>query len=260
MRKFHQINIYQGKDSQINPPECPPFLGISAKIVWDLIYPLLGKGYHLYLDNYYTGINLLKALMSRNTVACGTVRKNHKGLCKMLLGQRLKVGESRAVHSEHLLCVKYKDRRDVLMLSTIHDAQSSLVPAHGSRPTQVPKPVCLQDYNKYMGGVDLSDQVLQPYNAMRKTRVWYKKISVHLTQIAMYNSFVLYRYIGSKDTFLQFQEKVIKSLIFAEQELEASASTPSTSSVVRIVPGQHFPGEIPVTGKTKKPHKSRPLH
>lgn len=141
------------------------------------------------------------------------------------------------------------------MLSTIHDTQSSLVPAHGSRTTQVPKPVCIQDYNKYMGGVDLSDQVLQPYNAMRKTRVWYKKISVHLTQIAMYNSFVLYRYTGSKDTFLQFQEKVIKSLIFAEQELEASASTPSTSSVVRIVPGQHFPAEIPVTGKTKKPPK-----
>lgn len=94
------------------------------------------------------------------------------------------------------------------MLSTIHNANSSLVPVHGSH-TEVRKPVCIQDYNKIMGGVD---QVLQPYNAMRKTCVWYKKLAVHLTQVAMYNAFVLYRSAGSRDNFLQYQEKVIKPI------------------------------------------------
>lgn len=88
---------------------------------------------------------------------------------------------------------------------------------------------------------------------MRKTKVWYKKnLTVQLTQISLCNASVLYRCTGSRGTILQFQKKVIKSLIFAEHELEASTSTSSTS---RIVPGQHFPAEIPVTRKTKKPPK-----
>lgn len=29
----HQINIYEGKDTKINPPEYPRFLGVSAKIM-----------------------------------------------------------------------------------------------------------------------------------------------------------------------------------------------------------------------------------
>lgn len=38
-----------------------------------------------------------------------------------------------------------------------------------------------------MGGVELSDQVLKPYSAIRKSHVWYKKLAVHITQTALYN-------------------------------------------------------------------------
>ncbi|XP_044141537.1 piggyBac transposable element-derived protein 4-like [Bufo gargarizans] len=249
----HRFKIYEGKDSKIEPPECPPTLGISGKIVWDLVHPLLDQGYHLYLDNFYSNISLFKCLANRSTVACGTIRKNQKGLPKTLLGQMLRVGESRALCNENILCVKYKDKRDVLMLTTIHCDISTLVPVRGTG-TETPKPVCIQEYNKFMGGVDLSDQVLKPYSAMRKSRIWYKKLVVHLTQVALYNAFVLYRNAGQEGTFLEFQENVIKALIYWDRE-EAGPSTTSTCAETRIVPGQHFPSEISPTAKKSKPLK-----
>ncbi|XP_066457697.1 piggyBac transposable element-derived protein 3 [Eleutherodactylus coqui] len=249
----HKFRIYEGKDTKIEPPECPPVLGVTGKIVWELVHPLLDQGYHLYLDNFYTSVPLFQCLASRGTVACGTIRKNQRSLPKTLLGQLLRRGESRAQCSNNMLCVKYKDKRDVLILTTIHGHSSTPCPVRGTS-TETPKPDCVLDYNKNMGGVDLSDQVLEPYNAMRKTRVWYKKLAVHLVQMAMYNAYVLYRGAGQRGTFLEFQEDVIKALIFGEQEVGEQPST-SGSEATRIVPGQHFPSEIPSTGKKGRTQK-----
>ncbi|CAJ0961271.1 unnamed protein product [Ranitomeya imitator] len=43
----HRFRVYEGKDTKINPPECPPILGVSGKIVWEFLHQLLDKGYHL---------------------------------------------------------------------------------------------------------------------------------------------------------------------------------------------------------------------
>ena len=40
---IYSFTVYEGKDSQLHPPE---YIGTSGKVVWELIYPLLGKGYH----------------------------------------------------------------------------------------------------------------------------------------------------------------------------------------------------------------------
>ncbi|CAJ0954006.1 unnamed protein product [Ranitomeya imitator] len=159
----------------------------------------------------------------------------------------LRKGESRAQCSDHLLVVKYKDKRDVLLLTTIHGDGSALSTVRGTS-TQVCKPDCVLGYNKNMGGVDLSDQLLQPYSALRKAKVWYKKLSVHIVQMAMLNAFLLSRCARHSDTsYLQFQEVVVKALLFGTRE----GAGPSTSGTegARIVPGQHFPGEVPQTAK-----------
>ncbi|XP_056419226.1 piggyBac transposable element-derived protein 4-like [Hyla sarda] len=244
-----KFRVYEGKDSVIEPPECPPSLSVSGKIVWDMVYPLLDKGYHLYMDNFYSSLPLFQCLAARATVACGTIRKNQRGLPKTHIAQPLPRGESRALCSNNILLLKYKDKRDVLILTSIHGSGSTTVPVRGTSST-VSKPDCILDYNKNMGGVDLSDQVLKPYSAMRKTKVWYKKLVVHIVQMALYNAYVLSCNAGGTGTFLEFQETVIKALISGDREEES----PSTSSAAynRIVPGQHFPNVIPPTGKKGK--------
>ncbi|CAJ0935422.1 unnamed protein product [Ranitomeya imitator] len=69
-----------------------------------------------------------------------------------------------------------------------------------------------------MGGVDLADQVLQPY------------------QVASYNSFVLYKKAGNADTFLHYQEKVIKILVLEN----FVPGNPLESEDVRRLTERHF--------------------
>ena len=52
----------------------------------------------------------------------------------------------------------------------------------------VPQPQLVRDYNKYMSGVDRSDQMINKYNSLRKTDKYWKTIFYHLLDIARVNS------------------------------------------------------------------------
>lgn len=75
------------------------------------------------------------------------------------------------------MAVKFSDRKDVYMLTTIYAEGTVTVTERGSA-TQKEKPLCVTAYNKYMGGVDLSDQILQPYLVLGKSKTWYKKVDI----------------------------------------------------------------------------------
>lgn len=93
MGYLYAFRIYEGRDFQLQPPECPAYMGTTGKIVWDLAYPLLKKGYHIYLDNFYTSLPLFRHLYIEKTLACGTSRKNRKGFPQSIVNKRLKKGE-----------------------------------------------------------------------------------------------------------------------------------------------------------------------
>ena len=77
--------------------------------------------------NYYTSMDLLHELLSRYTFACGTVHANRKGLPVAVTKSKLKKGESVFRCKGEILCLKHHDRREVCLLSTIHDANEVLV-------------------------------------------------------------------------------------------------------------------------------------
>ena len=53
-----------------------------------------------------------------------------------------------------------------------------------------PQPVFL--YNRYMSGVDLTDQFLQYYSFLRKSVKWSKKFFVHCLNIVILNAHILH--------------------------------------------------------------------
>lgn len=53
--------------------------GVTYDVVMRPMGSLLDKGYHLYVDNFYTSGPLFAALFTRLTPACGTVRTNRTG-------------------------------------------------------------------------------------------------------------------------------------------------------------------------------------
>ena len=192
-----KFKIYTGRE---NVPPPAGALSVSERVVADLIEPLLDKGYHLYIDNWYTSIPLLKFLFDHGTLACGTIQSNRKGFPDPVKKAKLKRGEVKAYRSNELLSMKFKDKRDVLMLTTIHNEE--MVP--GQRLAAHHKPRCISDYNKYMGGVDRTDQLMQPYEMARKSLKWYKKLACHFLQLAMLNSFLVFKKDLGRKRFLEF--------------------------------------------------------
>lgn len=47
------------------------------------------------------------------------------------------------------------------------------------------RPACIFHYNKYMGGVDRTKQLMQPYEIPKYIK-WYKKVAMHFNQLALY--------------------------------------------------------------------------
>ncbi|KAI5632386.1 transposase IS4 domain-containing protein [Phthorimaea operculella] len=73
-------------------------------------------------DNWYSSLELAYELLKKETHLIGTLRKNRRGLPKTVTGKKLKPREFVAQQNEDGITVlKWKDKRDVLMLSTKHD-------------------------------------------------------------------------------------------------------------------------------------------
>ena len=242
----YRFKIYTGKE---NAPQNQGTLSVSERVVVDLMEPLLEKGYHLYIDNWYSSITLFKYLYEHHTQACGTVRINRRGFPEPVKQAKLRRGEVSAYRSSELLALKFKDKRDVTMLSTIHNEEM----VQGRRNAAQQKPKCISDYNKYMGGVDRTDQLLQPYEIARKSLKWYKKLALHFLQLAMLNGFLLFKKDGGRKRFLEFQHDVISVLVFG-QDNGAHHDIPREENVVRLTE-RHFVEQIPPTEGKQKAQK-----
>lgn len=64
----------------------------------------------------------LTIYIKKKTNVCGTVRKNRKGM--LSLKKKFKIKETWAKYTKKISTLKWKDRRDVFMLITIHENKS----------------------------------------------------------------------------------------------------------------------------------------
>ena len=72
--------------------------------------------------------------------------------------ERLRRGEQVHKCTEDLLAIKWKDKRDVFMITTVHTADmisTSKIDAKTQR--EIMKPKCIKEYNQNMGAVDKVD-------------------------------------------------------------------------------------------------------
>ncbi|KAJ8898061.1 hypothetical protein PR048_003421 [Dryococelus australis] len=132
--------------------------------------------------------------------------------------EKLKVGEAVAYSSTDITAMKWKDKREVSMLSKTHTldfAETGKV--HRKMQTKIMKPPAVIDYNMKMRGVDVGDQILSKFHVMSKYNKAYKKILFYVVDMMALNYYVLYKKLhGKKDrTFHVFKQ------ILAEELLES---------------------------------------
>ncbi|XP_015458048.2 piggyBac transposable element-derived protein 4-like [Astyanax mexicanus] len=192
------FSVYEGKARK------PSGKGLSFDAVVSLLHvPSLGTGYTVYVDNFYTSSLLFHHLHRIGFGACGTIRETRIGFPKTTVNALPKDanrGDMRWIRDGSLLFVKWRDTRDVTVCSTVHKAYSGqsvqrrIRIKNGTWSTQqIPVPEPVKAYNKFMGGVDLSDALIKYYSVTQKTRRWYVKLFLHFVDIAVVNSFIIHK-------------------------------------------------------------------
>ncbi|XP_052394791.1 piggyBac transposable element-derived protein 4 isoform X3 [Carassius gibelio] len=228
--------IYEGKANVVESK------GISYDSVMILANErLLGSGYKLFVDNFYTSPKLFRDLLRKKIWACGTVRSNRIGHSKTQAPR----GNIRWFREEDLLFVEWKDKRDVLMCSTFHKAfngdtiKRNVKGADGVwAPQEFPVPAAVLDYNKHMGGVDLSDALIGYYSVLHKTQRWYRTFFFHFVDIAVVNAFILHQQMAKMKN-----EKPMSQKAFREALVNELASPPPPVRAT-LTPYSHLPKYI----------------
>ena len=155
---------------------------------------LLGKGYHLFTDNLYTKVSLAQQLLNRSTMLTGTIRSNSKNFPSNLLPARMQPQTASHLRSGMLLACAYKDKKSqkkpVMLLSTGCSATNYSFEKRGEAKM---KPSMVLEYNKGMGGVDMSDRKIYQIASERTTLRFWVKIFRNLIEISLRNSYEIYK-------------------------------------------------------------------
>ncbi|KAK3907167.1 PiggyBac transposable element-derived protein 3, partial [Frankliniella fusca] len=154
-------------------------------------------------DNYYTGlIPLLKYLKDdMNILSLGTVKANRTGKCPLMSDAQL-ADQGRGSYDyrkneDNIFVVKWADNKCVCLASTkVGLSPMGTIPRYDANEHQkvpVPCPQIVLAYNSSMGGTDLFDQYMSLYRIPSRARRWYFPLFVFLLELALINSFLLYK-------------------------------------------------------------------
>jgi hypothetical protein len=173
------------------------------------------------MDNYFSNIPLFKTLREIGIGACGTTRPSSKNFPKELKCKKEDKFEWGAktgiVVDNSVLAVLWMDNAPVTMLSTIHNitgpdstvrrsrrcprlssknGKSAREVFNGKARAIIGIPKIIDDYNHFMGGVDISDQLRSYYSSQLKVRRNWMPLFFWLLDTTIVNSYLIYKKNG----------------------------------------------------------------
>lgn len=194
------FDYYAGKS------EDPGEEGLAHRVVMQLVESLpKNRPYRLATDNFYTSIPLAEALLQRNIYFVGTIRPNRKGFPSSVSEAKLKDrGDfAWAMREPQLLAIKWRDTKDVTILSTMHTPSKGIVSRRSSETgieEQVDAPEAVIDYSRMMQGVDRHDQFTRQYIFDHKSMKWWHSVFIDMLTRSVVNSWVLVQVWQSRNT------------------------------------------------------------
>nr|XP_045620189.1 piggyBac transposable element-derived protein 4-like isoform X1 [Procambarus clarkii]XP_045620190.1 piggyBac transposable element-derived protein 4-like isoform X1 [Procambarus clarkii] len=202
--------LYSGPNIDIPGKDQP---GFSESVVKTVMAPWLNKGHILYTDKYYTSPMLTRFLLENRTGVCGTLKARKREM--PVFDNDIKAGECQVKKCDQMLLVRWKERREVNMLTTVHTG-TMVKSGKVNRVTKerIYKPDCVMDYNTNMLFTDKCDVMVGAIECVRETVKWSKKMFFHLVDITMLNSYNMYLVkTGRKPSFHSFSFSVLSQLL-----------------------------------------------
>jgi hypothetical protein len=186
------FNVYTGADGNEEVRQ----LGLAYSVVMELLRNHLFSYHHVFADNFFSSFDLVEDLNQADTYYCGTVRINRKGLPQQIQKVSLQKNESvkwSSTRNTAIMVSRWKDKRDVFMISSNNDGSDTHKPRSNFRQNEVISiPTVITEYNKFMGGVDHFDQFRSYYNVGRSGRRWWKYLFWGLLNISIVNAYILW--------------------------------------------------------------------
>ena len=226
----YSLSVYEGKHDRGN-------YSLASNTVLQLCNNYLDSGRVITTDNFYTSLPLANELLHRKTNLIGTVRTNRKGLPKEVISAKLKRSEIVGRENENgIIVAKWKDKRDVLMLSTYHDLSSVEIRKKYPPGKIVEKPKMIAAYNDGKAGIDLSDQLSSYCSPMRKSIRWYHKVAMELIfGTTVVNALIVYKIVSENKnmSIIKFREELVNSLLNINPCPDDSTEVNSTTTPKR---------------------------
>lgn len=213
----YSFGLYIGKDVyDVRHIPGTEVLSMSERVVVYLMQNLLNEGREVILDNWYLSERLAQFLLSKSTYVTGTVTVR-RGVPDELTKLPLEKHQSCFVRKKDILIVRFRDKRDVYVLTTKLTAnfqEKEKYDAVKKTKMMYQRPLHIEHYNMHMGAVDAVDQAIEPCNAARKNYSWFKKLGIHIIQRMVLNAKVIYENTNkNKMKFSKFTEKLCDEIL-----------------------------------------------
>lgn len=162
-----------------------------------LMKPYHLQGYSLYTDNFYTSPTLVQDLYTEGIHCTGTLDCTRTGvpaqvydLKKDLSKSSVPRGDGSYVRDGICAYTVWKDTKCVAVMSSEYPGHSETTVTRNvkqkdgkSNKMDVPIPSIVYNYNRFMNGVDRSDQMINYYNILKK---YWKTLFFHFLDINAY--------------------------------------------------------------------------
>lgn len=218
----HNKYLIQHRLSAQPPPEIPNQTKTSSQVIAVLKASDLQQHHRIYFDNLYATVALFNYLFVHFKVyAVGTWRKNYgvpKDLQRDKVSSKLVADEKKVIKKmarntfskEPLLIgAGLYDSKPFYMLSSI--MYPFLIQDGGTK--SVSKFDIQHDYNKFMCGVDLNDQLQISYNTYITSRKWWKRLFFFLLDLAIINSYILMKIVSPNLTHLEYRLQLVTKIL-----------------------------------------------
>ena len=172
------------------------------------------------LTTFFTSPALLVTLLEMGIYATDNVRANQKNMPVLKYDKEMKRGEHDWFSSNQLSAIKWMNNKSVILLSNYFnpkETQQIERRVNGSKDkVKVTCPSVIQEYNQFMGSVDLSDQMKVTYKVDRRSKFrFYLRVFFNFLDIAVANSKIVYKKIESAHSLssLDFRYSIAQTMI-----------------------------------------------
>jgi hypothetical protein len=210
---------------------------LSYNVVTDLTRSYVNKNHVVYTDSFYTSIKLSQDLRKVGIYTCGTMLPNRREFpAENLLGSMVRPIQWGQHHSlyhsvdKNMIATIWKDKKWVYLLSNFYDPHKVthvLRKAKGEgKRVDIQCPEAVSEYQKYMRGVDVIDQLHSYYAPGRKSRKWWTCLVWWMINVCVLNAYSVARQIfpNKYKRQRQFREELISQLIGNFTRRNASTS------------------------------------